>query len=216
MLKSGVAEVPRIDNIMATAHGLELPIEAPETALVVNMGGGVSEIALISLCGTIAGCSITVAGAMLDRALMDFITGKYGVKIGVATARKVREEIGSLYYNDSSSMEVSGISINTLTPKTVRIYATDTYEALLPYFARIAESLTGNTNLCPPELAESLYENGVYIAGGLSKTPGLKQVLEEITKLPVTIAPDGELTAIIGAGKLIEDKPLLKKIIAQQ
>ena len=216
MLKSGVAEVTLVDNVITTAHGLELPIDAPESALVVNMGSGVTEIALISLCGTITGCSISVAGAMLDRALMDFVTGKYGIKIGIATARRVREEIASLYVNDTSSMEVSGISINTLTPKTVRIYAIDTYEALMPYFARIAEAIKGNTNLCPPELAESLHENGVFIAGGLSKTPGLKEFFADIIELPVTVAPDGELTAIYGAGKLLEDKPLLNKIIAQQ
>ena len=205
-----------IDNAIATAHGLELPIDAPETALIVNMGAGISEIALISLCGSIAGCSITVAGNMLDRALMDFVTGKYGIKIGIITARKVREEIGSLFPNSTSSIEVSGISINTLTPKTVRIYATDTYEALYPYFARVAETVVGNANLCPPELAESLKQNGVYIAGGLSKTEGLAQIFGEYTDLPITVAQDGELTAIVGAGKLIEDKTLLEKIVEQQ
>ncbi len=216
ILKSGVAESTIVDNVIATALGAELPIETADGGFVANIGGGVTEIALISLCGAVSGCSINVGGNMMDKALMDFIVGKYGVKVGLSTARKIREEVGTLHPNDTSFIEVSGININTQTPVSQCVYALDTYDALLPYYARIADAIRGNTNMCPPELAKTVYEKGLYIAGGASKIPEIEKVFADILNIPCFVCQDPELTAIIGAGKLLSNPEMLKQILSQQ
>ena len=150
---------------------------------------------------------------MMDKALIDFLVGKYGLKVGGATARRIKEEIGSLYPNDIASMEVKGINTNTMTPSSLNVYATDVYEALLPYYARIAEAVEGITNLCPPE---GIHGMGLFAAGGASRMPGFDKVLKEVLNIPVTIGEDPEYTAISGAGKLLGNKELLNAIRAQQ
>lgn len=213
---AGVNEIMLVDNVIVTALGFDLPVTSAEGGLVVNVGGGVTEIAIISLCGTISGCSVNVGGNMMDKALIDFLVGKYGLKVGGATARRIKEEIGSLYPNDIASMEVKGINTNTMTPSSLNVYATDVYEALLPYYARIAEAVEGITNLCPPELASGIHGMGLFAAGGASRMPGFGKVLKEVLNIPVTIGEDPEYTAISGAGKLLGNKELLNAIRAQQ
>ncbi len=213
---AGVNEVSMVDNVLVTALGFDLPVASPAGGLVVNIGGGVTEIAIVSLCGTISGCSVNVGGNMMDKALADFLVGKYGLKVGLNTARRIKEEIGSLYPNDISSMEVKGINTNTMTPSSLSVYATDVYEALLPYYARIAEAVHGITNLCPPELAGGIHGSGLFAAGGAAKMPGLERIFKEVLEIPVTIGEDPEYTAISGAGKLLGNKELLKQINAQQ
>ena len=200
---AGVNEIMLVDNVIVTALGFDLPVTSAEGGLVVNVGGGVTEIAIISLCGTISGCSVNVGGNMMDKALIDFLVG-------------IKEEIGSLYPNDIASMEVKGINTNTMTPSSLNVYATDVYEALLPYYARIAEAVEGITNLCPPELASGIHGMGLFAAGGASRMPGFDKVLKEVLNIPVTIGEDPEYTAISGAGKLLGNKELLNAIRAQQ
>lgn len=213
---SGCAEVSMVENVLVTALGVDLPIESPAGGLVANIGGGVTEIALISLCGTISGCSVNVGGNMMDRALVDFLVGKYGLKVGAGTARRIKEEIGSLYANDISSLEVKGINTKNMTPSSLSVYATDVYEALKPYYCRIADAIRGIINVCPPELAAGIQGMGLFVAGGASKILGLDKLLKEELDVPVTIAEDPEYTAISGAGKLLDDKELQRQINIQQ
>lgn len=213
--EAGAAETTLIDDVMVSALGFDLPVDEPCGGLIANIGGGVTEIALISLCGTVSGCSVNVGGNMMDNALVDFVIGKYGLKIGARTARRVKEDIGSLYPNDVSSMEVRGINTNTMTPASLSVYATDVYEALTPYYSRIAEAVEGILNLCPPELAARVHGSGLYVCGGGAKILGLQRLLKELLGVPVTIAEDPEYTSISGAGRLIGNKELIKKINAQ-
>ncbi len=216
IIKSGVAESTMIDNVVATALGAELPVETADGGFVTNIGGGVTEIALISLCGAVSGCSINVGGNMMDKALMDFIVGKYGVKVGLATARKIREEVGTLHHNDTSYIEVSGINVNTQTPVSQCVYALDAYEALLPYYARIVDAIKGTMNMCPPDLAKTVYEKGLNIAGGVANVPEIANFFADLLNIPCTLCPDPELTSIIGAGKLLSNGEMLKQILSQQ
>ncbi len=212
---AGVAEISMVENMLVTALGFDLPISSPAGGFVANIGGGVTEIALISLCGTISGCSVNVGGNMMDRALIDYLVGKYGLKVGAATARRIKEEVGSLYANDISSIEVKGINTATMNPTSACVYATDVYEALLPYYSRIADAILNIMNLCPPELAAGIHGMGLHITGGAAKMPGLDKVLLETLNIPVTIAEDPEYTAISGAGKLLDNKELLQQINIQ-
>lgn len=213
---AGVAEVTMIENVIATALGMDLPIDSPAGGLVANVGGGVTEIAIVSLCGVVTGCSVSVGGNMMDHALVDYTIGKYGLRTGTATARKIKEEVGSLYPNDISSMEIRGMNVSSLTPAALTVYATDVYEALLPYYGKIADAVEGITNLCPPEIAAAIHAKGLFIAGGGAKMPGIERIFEPVLHIPVTVAEDPEYAAITGAGKLLGNKALLEKIHIQQ
>ncbi len=216
LLKAGVSEVNAVSGMLTSALGFDLPITSPEANLVVNIGGGVAEIALVSMGGIISGCSVNVGGTMMDRAIVDYLVGKYGLKVGANTARKIKEEIGSFYPNDVSSMEVNGISVNTLTPATRTVYATDVYDALLPYYGRIADAIEGVINTCPPELATSVQKKGMYLCGGASKIFGVVDIIKEVVDIPITLSDEPEYASILGASKLLEDKELFKFIRAQQ
>ena len=108
------------------------------------------------------------------------------------------------------------MSTNTLTPTTRTIYATDVYDALLPYYARISEAIEGVLNVCPPELTSGVLKKGLHLCGGASKIPGLTAVIKEVIKAPVILSSEPDYVSIIGASKILEDKDLLKTIRAQQ
>ena len=215
VLKSGVADVTMVDNSIATALGFDLPIETPAGGLVANIGGGITEISIVSMCGTVTGCSVSVGGNMMDKALIDYCIGKYGFKIGAETARKAKEEIASLYPNDVSSIEVRGLNISTMTPAAITLYATDLYEVLMPYYGKIADAIEGITNLCPPEIAAGVHAKGLFVCGGGAKITGIERVLKPVLYIPVTVADDPEFTAIVGAGKLLGNDALMEKIHLQ-
>ncbi|MDR0426215.1 MAG: rod shape-determining protein [Clostridiales bacterium] len=211
-VRGGVNEVTMVDNIMATAVGYDLPVSLPAGGMLVNIGGGSTEVALVSMCGIIAGCSVNVGGQMMDKALMDFITGKYGLKAGVSSVRKLKHDVASLYPNDISSGEIKGVNIKNLTPASVTVYASDIYETLLPYYTRICEAVAGIINVCPPELASDILEMGIYVAGGGASVPGLSEFFSELLGMRITVAENAELIPILGAGKLLANIPLLKEI----
>lgn len=216
LMKAGVSEVDTVSGILTSALGFDLAVTSPDGFLVANIGGGVTEIAVISMGGIISGCSVNVGGSMMDRAVVDYLVGKYGFKVGVNTARLVKEEIGSLYPNDISSVEVKGVSVNTLTPTTRSVYATDIYDALLPYYARVSDAIESILKLCPPELASGVQDKGLQLCGGASKIPGLTRVVKEVLGIPVTVSSEPDYVSISGAGRLLEDKELYKLILSQQ
>ncbi len=212
---AGIAEVTMVDNSIATALGFDLPVETPAGGLIANIGGGITEIAIVSMCGTVTGCSVSVGGNMMDQAFIDYCLGRYRLKIGPMTARRVKEEIGSLYSNDTSSIEVRGLNTSTMTPAALTLYATDVYEALMPYYGKIADAIEGITNLCPPEIAAAVHAKGLHVCGGAAKIPGIERVLKPVLYVPITIAEDAEFTSILGAGKLLGNEDLLEKIHLQ-
>lgn len=209
---AGIHEVRMVDNIMATAVGFDLPVNEPAGGMLVNIGGGSTEVALISLSGIIAGCSVNVGGNMMDKAMLDYISGKYGLKCGLNSVRKLKHSIASLYPNDISSAEIKGVDKASLTPAAITVDAADLYETLSPYYTRITEAISGIINLCPPELAGDILKMGIYIAGGGAKIPGLKQFFENALGIRVTVKDNAEFIAITGAGKLLSDSVLLKEI----
>ncbi len=213
--KAGVRETMLVENAMATAIGAGIQVDT-NGGFIANIGGGTTEIALISLAGIITGQSFNLGGNAMDKALADFLIGKYSFKVDVATARRIKEEIGSLYANDISSMDVMGIDTKIAAPASMTVYATDVYEALKPYYDNIARAIVGVTNLCPPELAGIIEGQGIVLSGGAAKLPGLMRTFREQITFPITIAEDPEYTAILGAGRLLADKQLLSQIHQQQ
>ncbi len=212
--EAGISSVEMVDNIMLSALAMDLPVDSASGNLIVNIGGGTTEIALISLCGIITGCSVSIGGDMMDSAISDYIVGKYGLRISRALARKIKEEVGSLYPNDNAGMEIKGVNSKTLVPATCSIYATDVYEALMPYYSKVAEAIHDVIKTCPKSFAADLSERGIYVTGGASKILGLERVLKKALELDVHMCDAPDYSAVIGGGKLLSNRALLKKILS--
>ncbi len=210
---AGIANVDMVDNIILSALSMNLPVDAAAGNLVVNIGGGSTEIALISLCGIITGCSVSIGGDMMDGAICDYVVGKYGLRISRALARKIKEEIGSLYPNDNAGLEIKGVNSKTLVPASCTIYATDVFEALMPYYSKVSEAVHDVIKTCPKSFAADLSEKGVYVTGGAAKILGLDRVMKKALDLDVHISASPDYSACPGGGKLLGNRELLKKVL---
>ena len=210
-LRAGISKVEMLDKVILSSVGASLPI-SDGGAIVVSIGGGCTEIALVSVYSIIAGCSVNIGGNMMDKAIVDYVIGKYGIKISRATAQKLKEQVGSLMSNCLLSYEVKGLDTESLTPSAITLCSYDVYEAISPYYKRIAEGIISIVNECPPALCESLHDRGVFVVGGGAKIHGLEKFLSKETNLNVKVCPDPEYSSIIGGGKLINDKDLLNQI----
>ncbi|MDE6398754.1 MAG: rod shape-determining protein, partial [Clostridiales bacterium] len=160
---AGIGDVTMVENILLSAIGLDLPVFAAGGGIVVNIGAGATEIAAVSLAGVVSGCGITIGGQMMDKALADFIAGKYDLKVGTHTARKIRNEIGSLYENDTSEMFVSGRNVTTKNTGSTYVTAADVCEVIKPYYLRIADAVESIINMCPPDIVGEINKRGVYV-----------------------------------------------------
>ncbi len=213
-VKAGISKVEMVDKVLLSAIGADLDLKQGGVILV-SIGGGSTEIALVGQCAVLSGCSVNIGGNMMDRAIMDAVIGKYGVKLDKTVVTELKESIGTLFYNDISQEEVKGLNTDTVTPAACTVYAYDLYESLLPYYERIAEGIMGVVNECPSAFAQSLHDMGVFVVGGGAKIPGLKGILEEKLSLPVTVCKEPEYASVVGGGKLISDKELLTEINAR-
>lgn len=210
-----ISEITMIENIMLAGVGIDLPVSQPNGGFVVNIGGGVTEIAALSLGGVISGCGVTIGGNMMDKALIDFLSGKLNVKVGINAARRLKKEIGSLAVGDNSQMNVEGIDVRSKSPVSEIVYATDIREALLPYYNRICDAVENMINMCPPAIAGDIYKNGIYVVGGASMIFGLDEVMKERLKLNVYTFESPEYAVILGGGRLLSDRALLSAILEE-
>ena len=211
--KAGINEICFVENIILSAVGIDMPVDEPTACMVINIGGGISEIAVISLYGIVDGCGVTIGGNMMDNAIIDSFIGKYNLKIGTNTARRIKHDIGSLYSNDTSSTEVKGVDVRTKRPVSEKAHAADLQAVLEPYYERICDAAENIINGLKPELAGDVYKAGVYLAGGGSLITGLPELFSERLHLPVYLAEEPEYAAILGAGKLLSDAALRRELI---
>ena len=213
---AGIADVTMVENVLLAGVGLDLPIRSACGGVGVNIGAGATEIAAMSLAGVVSGCGVTIGGKMMDKALADFIAGKYDLKVGEITARKVKDAIGSLFANDTSEMGVSGRNITTKNTGSAYVTAADVCEVVKPYYARIADAVESIINMCPPEIVGEIDNRGIYVVGGGSKILGLEQMFAERLGVGVHTVEEPSYCVILGAGKLLGDKELLQEILLQK
>lgn len=215
-LKAGLHEVMMLENILLSAVGVDLPVHTHKVSLIINIGGGTTEIAAVSLSGIIKAYGLNIGGAMMDRAIRDSLLGKYGLQLGMSTVSKVKEEIGTLYSNDKTTMSVAGTDVMTKAPIAKVVKSTDIMDAIMPYYLRIADAVERILKMLPTESATDIKSNGVHLTGGCSKILGLEKLFYERLQLPVTVYADGEYSAVLGAGKLLENPVLLNEIVRQK
>jgi rod shape-determining protein MreB len=211
--RAGAREVFLIEEPIAAAIGVGLPIQEPIGNMIVDIGGGTTEIAVISLAGTVFSKSIRIGGDEMDEAIVEYLKKTYNLMVGERTSEDIKIKIGSAYPQEEEvTMEVKGRDLVAGLPKTVNVTSEEIREALQEPIRAIVEITKISLERTPPELAADLIEHGIVMAGGGSLLRGLDKLLSEETSLPVHIAED-PLTAVAnGTGKVLNEIRYLKKV----
>lgn len=211
--RAGAREVFLVEEPIAAAIGVGLPIEEPQGNMVIDVGGGTTEIAVISLAGIVYARSIRIGGDEMDEAIIEYMKKSYNLMIGERTAEDIKIKIGSAFpLEEELSMEVRGRDLVTGLPKLVRVSSEEIRQALENPVREIVESTKVTLERTPPELAADLIERGIVMCGGGALLRGLDKLIAEETGLPVAVADDPLTAVALGTGKVLEEIRYLKKI----
>ncbi|HOQ73567.1 MAG TPA: rod shape-determining protein [Limnochordia bacterium] len=217
-LSAGAKDARVIEEPMAAAIGAGLPVQDPTGTMIVDIGGGTTEVAVISLGGIVAHRSIRVAGDEMDEAIVQYIRRNYNLLIGERTAERIKMEIGHATINarDEETMEVRGRDLVTGLPKTVVVSSTEIHKALEEPVQAIVDAVKVTLEQTPPELAADIMDRGIMLAGGGALLKGLDELLIRETGMPVHIC-ERPLTAVVeGAGQALKHFDVLQRIMLGQ
>jgi len=212
-LKAGAREVYLVDEPMAAAIGAGLPVAEPRGSMIVDIGGGTTEIAVISLGGIVTSKSIRIAGDEMDDAITQYVKKEYNLLIGERTAEEVKIKIGSAYpLENELTMEIKGRDLLTGLPKTLEINSEEIRGALQPVVMAIVDAVKSALEATPPELASDIVERGIILAGGGALLKGIDKILSQETEMPVFVSDDPLSCVALGTGKILEEVSILKRV----
>lgn len=212
-VSSGAREAHLIEEPMAAAIGAGLPVENPDGVFIVDIGGGTSEMAVISMGGVVVGRSVRIAGDEMTEAIVNYVRLKYSLLLGEATAEEAKINIGSASTEDKEKFfVVRGRDLETGLPKSIKLTSTEIREALSTTLQEITKNITNTLEETPPELLADIMEKGIVMAGGGSMLPGIDTLITEATKMPVYVAEDPLSCVVRGCGKVLEDPSLLARV----
>mgnify|MGYP001080002542 CR=1 FL=1 len=208
-LKAGARQVSVIEEPMAAAIGAGLPISEPTGSMIVDIGGGTAEIAVISLGGIVASRSVRMAGDMFDQAIIAFIKRKYNLLIGERTAEQIKIEIGSAYVLDPElTMEIKGRNLVDGLPKDILIRSEEVRDAMNDCLLRIVEAIKDTLECTPPELSSDIIDRGIMLSGGGALLRGLDTLIQNETGIEVHIAESPLDCVALGAGAVLDNPDL--------
>ena len=211
--RAKASEVHLVEQAMVAAIGAGLPITEPSGNMVVDIGGGTTDIAVISLSGIVYSRSVRMAGNQMDEAIMNYLKRKYNLLIGERTAEQIKIEIGSAYALDKPlTMEIKGRNLIEGVPKSITIDDSEIREALSECVATIMNAIRVALERTPPELSADISDRGIVLTGGGALLKNLDKRIREETGLPVSIADDPLASVVLGTGKMLSDFKLLRKI----
>jgi rod shape-determining protein MreB and related proteins len=212
-LRAKASEVYLIEQPMSAAIGAGLPISDPTGNMIVDVGGGTTDIAVISLNGIVFNHSIRIAGNEMDEAIIHYLKKKYNLLIGERTAETVKMQIGSAYpLDEPMTMEIKGRDLREGIPRTIVVDDQEVREAIEDTVAAIINAIRIALERTPPELSADIIDRGIILTGGGALLKNLDKRIREETQLPVFITEDPLTTVVLGAGKMLDDLDLLKKI----
>jgi rod shape-determining protein MreB len=210
---AGAREVFLIEEPMAAAMGADLPITEPTSNLVVDIGAGTTEVAVISLAGTVYSRSVRVAGDKMDEAILQHIKRKYNLLIGLQTAELIKVTVGNAYPTEEAEcIEVKGRDLVTGIPKILTIDSDEVRKAISEQVDAIIETVRIALEQTPPELSADVVDKGIVLTGGGALLKNIDVLLREETRLPITITDDPLTTVVIGAGKVLDNLSILREV----
>jgi len=213
-IQAGAREAYLIEEPLAAAIGAGLPVHEPTGNMVVDIGGGTTEVAVISLGGIVTSRSIRVGGDEMDEAIMQYIKRTYNLMIGERTAEAIKMTIGSaIVPKTEQAMDIRGRDLVSGLPKTLNIKASEVQRALSEPIASIVEAVKVTLERTPPELASDIMDRGIVMTGGGSLLTGLDQLLMRETGMPVHISEDALSCVCMGTGRALESIELLKRVL---
>jgi len=211
--RAKASEVHLVEQAMVAAIGAGLPITEPSGNMVVDIGGGTTDVAVISLSGIVYSRSVRVAGNEMDDAIMNYLKRKYNLLIGERTAEQIKIQIGSAYPVDRPlTMEIKGRNLIEGVPKTVTVEDSEIREALSECIATILNAIRVALERTPPELSADISDRGIVLTGGGALIKNLDRRIREETGLPVSIAENPLASVVLGTGKMLTDFKLLRRI----
>ena len=212
-IMAGIREVYLVEEPMAAAIGVGIPVHRPEGNMVIDIGGGTTDVAVISLSGIAYGESVRVAGDEIDESIVRYMRLQHHLNIGVFEGERVKMEIGSAFPQpDNLTTEVKGINVKTGMPTSITISDDEIREALKEPLTTILTSIMRALEKIPPELSADIHSNGIYLTGGGAFIRGLDQMIEERTTLKVFIPEDPHLSIVKGVGAVLDDFKNMKKV----
>ncbi len=212
---AGAREVFLIEEPMAAAIGAGLPVIEPSASMIVDIGGGTTEVAVISLAGIVYSRSVRVAGDKMDEAIIAYLKRKYNMAIGEQTAERIKISVGNAYPSeDVDFYEVKGRDLVAGVPRTVEINSDEVRDALSEPINAIVQAVMGALEHTPPELSADIIDKGIVLTGGGALLKNLDVLLREETGLPVMVSDDPTSAVVLGSGKALDNLDLLKEIVA--
>nr|WP_176702668.1 rod shape-determining protein [Clostridioides difficile] len=212
--QAGAKDAFLIEEPMAAAIGAGLKVEEPEGNMVVDIGGGTSEIAVISLGGIVTAKSIRIGGDEFDESIVAYVKKEYNLMIGERTAENVKINIGSTFKDDEEiNMQIRGRDLISGLPKTIEICSTEVREALKEPVSSIVDAIKSTLERTPPELASDIMENGIMLTGGGALLRGLDKLITQETGMYVQIAETPLDCVALGTGKSVEDQEIFEKVL---
>jgi rod shape-determining protein MreB len=210
---SGAREVYLIEEPMAAAIGAGLPITEPSGNMIVDIGGGTTEVAVISLAGIVYSKSVKIAGDKMDEAIIQHIKRNYNLLVGERTAEWIKISIGNAFPDmEPQTMDIKGRDLVTGIPRVLQINSDEVREAIAEPVHAIVEAIKVTLERTPPELAGDIVDKGIVLAGGGALLRGLDRLIREETGLPVTIADDPLSCVVLGSGKALDELDVLREI----
>jgi len=214
-LAAGARKVQLIEEPIAAAIGAGLPISEATGSMVVDIGGGTTEVAIMSLGGVVYSNSLRTAGNAMDQALQDYMRSEYNLLIGDSTAEKIKKEIGTAIPASNNTYAVKGRDIRSGTPKEVNISENDTAEALNPIIKQLVKGIKDALENTPPELSADLVDMGMTLSGGGALLKNIDKRFSKETGLPVNIADDPLACVAIGTGKALEQREIFAHMLSE-
>ncbi len=215
-IAAGAKAVYMVAEPMAAAIAVGLPIETPTGDMVVDMGGGTTEIAVIALSGIVSNTSIRVGGDELDEAIVTFVRKHYNLLIGQPTAEAIKVQVGSAFdTGEEREMDVKGRDLVSGIPKIVRVHSQEIRECIQEPIQSVAEAVRRALEITPPELSSDIVDRGIVMTGGGALIRGLDQLLQHETRLPIHVDEEPLSCVVRGAGRILDDIPRYRSVLTR-
>ena len=212
-LASGAREAYLVEEPMAAAIGANLPVAEPVGSMVVDIGGGTCEIAVISLWGIVCGRSLKIGGDVMDSDITSYVRSRWGLALGEATAEDLKITLGSAYLSDAErEMVVRGLDLEKGLPRSIKLTTSHIRESLAPSLNTIVYAIKDVIHDAPPDLVSDIAERGIVVCGGGALIPGIHKLISQETKMPVTIAQEPLFCVARGCAALLLTDDLLEKV----